>query len=80
MQKSIHTVCLTLVYLARFDIAKYSQLHNGKLFVLERNKCQNNIVNIHSRLYMHAMGVMQAQPCTHTHVVAGLTICLFFRR
>ena len=29
----------------------------------ERNKCQNNI---HNRLYMHAMDLMQAQPSTHT--------------
>ena len=46
----------------------HSQWRNWKLFVyIEGNKCQNNIVNIHSRLYMHAMGVMQAQPSTLTH-------------
>ena len=45
----------------------HSQWRNWKLFVyIEGNKCQNNIVNMHSRLCMHAMGVMHAQPSTHT--------------
>ena len=58
----------------------HSQWRNWKLFVyIEGNKCQNNIVNIHSRLYMHAMGVMQAQPSTLTHCCRVKNFLIFRR-
>ena len=62
----------------RAEIGQILQTHT-RVSYSSIDKCQNNIVNIHSRLYMHAMGVMQAQPSTLTHCCRVNNFVIFRR-